>query len=182
MFDNIPALIASFIAMTFAVISYFLRQKKLFLLFQGSAIVFLTISCFFESDFYAVIAYVISLTRVVLFYVIEQKNKRPPEWLKLLFVGAVLISYLILDVIILHDCEWLDVLLITANILYIYAFAIRRMVFVRLFFLIPTAISVTYFVLANATIFIIVSYSFEFLASLFAVLLYSRKKRKIKNN
>ena len=180
MFDNIPALISSFIAMTFAVLSYFLKQKRLFLLSQGLAIIFLTVSSFFESNFYAVIAYVLSLTRVVLFYALEQKDKKPPEWLKLLFVGAVLLSYLVLNVIILRDCKWTDILLIFANILYIYAFAIRNMLFVRLFFLIPTALSITYFVLVESTIFIIISYSFEFIASGVAAVLYSRKNKKTK--
>ena len=180
MFDNIPALITSFIAMALAILSYFLKKKNLFLILQGSTIVFLSLTCLFQGEYFALISYVIAIARVISYYALEQKDKKPAEWLKALFCFMVILSYVIVNVIIIGRYGWLDILLIVANVLYTYAFAIRNMLLVRYMFLIPTLMSVVYFILSDFAIFVIISYSFEFVANACAIVLYAIKNKKLK--
>ena len=71
--NRILALIASFIAMAFVILSYFVKKKAYYLLFQLLCIVCLIISYFFSLQFFAMIGLAVGLFRTITFFVYEKK-------------------------------------------------------------------------------------------------------------
>lgn len=82
------ALIASFIAMAFVVMAYFVKKKAYYLLCQLLCIVFLVVSYFFTVQFFAMIGLAVGLLRTVTFFVYENKEKQAPHILVVYFLGV----------------------------------------------------------------------------------------------
>lgn len=177
--------IIGFVAMVFAMSSYFVKKKSIFLIAQAGAILSLAFSCLFIVQYYAVVSYVLGLIRVGVFYLYERKGKSAPNWLIATFVGLYMLFYVIVNIVILQTFNALDILLLIANVFFTVAFSIRNLTLVRYIFLFPLAISVVYYVLIpGGSLFVIISYSFELLANAVAILYNSKfvymyvKKRK----
>lgn len=81
MYNYTLSTIIGFVAMAFAITSYFLKNKSLFLIAQAGAILFLAVSCLFIEQYYAMISYAIGLLRVFTFYMYEKANKNPPYYI-----------------------------------------------------------------------------------------------------
>lgn len=180
MYSEPLSLIMSFIGMAFAVSSYFVRKKNVFLIMQGGAILFLALSCLFKLHYLPVISYALALIRVVVYYIFEKANKNVSFWLKTFFallnVGAYFAVNLASGVLF----NPIDLLLICANIFYAYVFGIRNIKIMRFVFMIPTALCIAYYLLTYAAIFVIISYSFELVANCTAICYF--KYREIKFN
>lgn len=169
MYNYTVSTIIGFIAMCFAIISYFLKNKSLFLMAQAGAIVFLGVSCMFIEEYYAMISYGINFARVLTFYILERKDRAPSIWLILFFMFLLIACFVILNVFILEQFKTTDIILMVANLLYSYAFAIRNLTLLRYVFLLPLSLSVIYYVLIHGTVFVIISYSFELCANVVAI-------------
>ncbi|MBR2340995.1 MAG: YgjV family protein [Clostridia bacterium] len=179
--------IAGLFAMALIVISYFTDKKTLYLILQASSIVFLILSYLFISEFFAMVGLSVGLGRALTFFVYENKNKPAPLWLSFLFSALTLLAYVIVNVVILKNYEIWDVLYLTALIFYAFTFRIRNLSVLRLVTIIPTGLSVVYGFGISATAFVIISYIFEFLANLFAIIKQNilpkyKSKYKIQNN
>ncbi len=175
MYNETVSTIIGFVAMLFAMSSYFVKKKSIFLVAQAGAILSLAFSCLFIEQFYAVASYTIGLTRVVVFYLFEKKDKRVPRWLIAFFVALYVVFYVIVNVIILETFNKVDVLLVIANVFFTVAFSIRNLSLLRYIFLIPLVICVIYFIiLPGGSIFVIISYTFELFANVFAIALNSK--------
>ena len=122
--SEILSLIASFIAMAFVICSYFVKKKN-FLLFQSLCIVFLIISYFFNLQFFAMVGLIIGLARALTYYYYESKNVDAPIYWSLIFCFLTLASYFIINIWILKDAKFIDVLYLIGLLLYIFIFRIR---------------------------------------------------------
>ena len=126
--DNpVLALIASFIAMSFAVSSYFVKHKSWYLAFQASCITFLIVSYFFTLQFFAMVGLAISLLRAIIFFVYEQQEKTAPLIISIVISIATVLAYFIVNWWILQTVQPLDILCLAACILYAFIFRIRNL-------------------------------------------------------
>ena len=166
------ALIASFFAMTFVVISYFVKRKERYLLFQFLCICFLIISYFFTAQFFARVGLVIGLGRTFTFFLYEKKGKNASILFSFLFSGLSLASYLVINLWILGEAQPLDILFLVGLIGYAFIFRIRNLKTVRFLMLIPTLLSVLFNILTAAALFATLSYTFELLANILSILKY----------
>ena len=98
------------IAMVFVAISYFLKRKEKYLLFQLIAIFCLSFSYLFIEKYFAMITFAISVIRMVVFLIYEKKDIAVPMWLKSLFAALVVGAYVVVNVIVLKDTSGLDVM------------------------------------------------------------------------
>ena len=171
--DNpILALIASFIAMSIVVSSYFVKKKSLYLIFQASCILFLMVSYFFTVQFFAVIGLAIGLARALIFFAYEKKDKVAPLWVALAISFITLLSYFIVNFGILKNTQPYDVLCLLALVLYAFIFRIRDLKKVRFLMLAPTILSLLFNTLTHAALFASLSYVFELTANVVSIFRY----------
>ena len=190
MYNETISTIIGFVAMLFAMSSYFVRKKSSFLIAQAGAILSLAFSCLFIVQYYAVASYFLALIRVGVFYLFERKEKKVPILMILLFVILYVVFYYIVNVVILNQFNRLDVVLLIANILLTVAFSIRNLILLRYIFLIPLIMILTYFCLmTDSSLFIKISYAFEIVASAVAIVINSKfiyrlteRKKERQNN
>ncbi len=175
---KILALITSFIAMALVATSYFVKKKELYLGFQFLGIIFLILSQFFSFEYFAAVGLVIALIRTFTFYLYEKKGKLAPIIWPIIFTILSLASYFIINLLILKTLKPLDILCLIALIFYAFIFRIRDLKIVRFSMLAPTSLSIFYYVLINAPIFTILSYSFELLANIVSIFKYHVLKPK----
>lgn len=158
------------VAMCMATLSYFQKSKTGYLLLQILNITALVLSYLFLEEFFAMVSYLVSFLRVAVFFLYEKRDKEVSLAIKLLFVGLAIVSYLIVNVIILQKAGWLDILCLVANVLYTFSFGIRNLKVMRYVLLAPNVLSVLYNALLPATLFVIVSFGFELTANVFSIL------------
>ena len=161
--------VSGLIAMIFIVSSYFLKNKKLYLLFQGIGIVFLILSYFFIAEFFAMIGLAIGLLRCLIYFLYEQNGKTAPLFFAVCISFMTLASYFIVNVGIQKTGKGEDILYLTALIGYAFTFRIQSLRLMRWLTLIPNALSIVYGFVISATPFVIVSYAFELGANALAI-------------
>lgn len=165
----------------FAVVaSYFLKKRWQFLVAQGSSILLFAISNLSLGLYYAAIASVVSLIRIVIYFILEKKDKSPTFAIKTFFACLVVISYLITNVIILKDYNPWDILLMCVNVSFVYIIGIRNMRTMRYCLLPPIALAFVYGRVVGVAPFNSVSQALEFFANLVAIIIYERANKKNK--
>ena len=171
--DNpILALIASFIAMSFVVSSYFVKKKSLYLIFQASCIFFLIVSYFFTAQFFAMIGLAIGLARALIFFAYEKNDKVAPLWVALAISFVTLASYFIINFGILKSAQPYDVLCLLSLVLYAFIFRVRDLKKVRFLMLAPTILSLLFNTLTHAALFASLTYVFELTANVVSIFRY----------
>ena len=176
--SNTFALIFSFFGMACSASSYLLKKKWQFLIAQGGSILFIAVSNLFLALYYACVSSVVSLVRVIVYYCLEKHDKEANFYVKSLFAGLVVLSYLITNVIILKNYMWQDIMLMAINCSFVYIVGIRNLKLLRYCILTPVALAVLYCVLMNAAIFTTCSYAIELVVNIVAIIIYSRKSEK----
>ena len=174
--EEIAAFVVSLFAMVLIASGYFFEKKSVYLFCQAAGIVGISLSYFFTKEFFAMIGLGIGLVRTLVFYGFEKRDKSAPIYLASIFASLSLLAYLIVNVGVLHSAKPVDLLCLAALILYAFIFRIRDMKKVRYWALIPTALSIAYNLLVQATVFVVLSYAFEFASCLVSIF-----KRKEKN-
>ena len=178
---NYPISLASgLIAMLFVFASYMVSKKTGFLITQTVAIIFLSLSYLFVEQYFAMIGMAFAAIRTVVYYLLERKNKAPSFVLKSLFAFLSVLSYFVVNIIILESARYLDLLFLIANIMYAYLFGIRDLNLLRYLFLIPTAMVSVYNVIAPASLFVIISYIFEFVVNVIGIIKANVKEKREK--
>lgn len=172
MWEDYAALAVSFVALGLVVASYFFKEKRLYLCFQALGIFGVAVSYLFTKEFFAMIGTGISCARTVTYFCYEQKDKKAPLWVTFLFLALAVASYFIVNFAILQTAKPYDLIYLTSLTLYGFIFRVRNMKFVRFAMLLPLALSVLYNCIASSTIFVILSYAFEFCASVVAIFKY----------
>ncbi len=170
MYNYTVSLIAGLVAMLFVFASYLVAKKSSFLISQTFAIILLSTSYLFVEQYFAMVGMAFATIRTIVYYVLEKKNKAPAFWLKSLFAFLAVLSYLVVNIIILQLTRYIDLLLLTANIMYAYLFGIRNLKLLRYLFLLPTAMVSIYNLIAPATLFVIISYIFEFTVNVIGII------------
>ena len=115
--NKILADIASYIAMTLVVFSYFTRKKERFLLFQSLCIVFLIVSYFFNLQFFAMVGLAVGLLRALVYFAYEKRGRLAPMYWPFLLSGLTLASYLVVNFAILETADPLDILCLVGLVL-----------------------------------------------------------------
>lgn len=178
---NYPlSLVASFIAMAFSFVSYFLKKKSLYLLFQILCIAFLAVSYFFTTQFFAMVGMTIGLIRTLVYFLYERKNRLAPLWIAFVISAASLISYIVLNLIILKTASFFDILLLIGVIGYAFTFRIRDLKTFRFWVLLPTIASILYNTLSGAAFFASLSYTLDLIADVVAIYKYHIRPQKKK--
>ena len=175
--------------MATAISSWFVRNKKLFLTVQSIAIILLALMNFFNAIFLPVFTYLIAFIRMIFYYSYEKSNKSVPFLIKSLFALLNVVAYFVLNAISGTLFNPVDLLIMTASVLYAYGFGIRNLQHLRLFFVPPTVMSIIYFALIPNSLFALISYSFELGANVVSFIMclnrekrFLRKKEKKKVN
>ena len=163
------AFIVSLVAMLVIASSYFFKKKEIYLICQGTGIVFLTLSYLLQKEYFAMIGLVIGLIRVVVYFLYERKDKVAPIFWAFLFSGLGIACYFIINLWILGTAKPLDIIYLVGLIGYAFIFRIRNLVLLRYLVTIPTVLSILYNVLIRAVPFVIISYAFELGANLVAI-------------
>ena len=166
------SLITSFIALTLIAVSYFVKKKELYLFYQLSGIVFLTLSYFFGLQFSAMVGLGISVIRSLTYFLCERKDKTAPLYFAFVFSLVTIASYFIVNIWILKKAELIDILLLVACCLYAFIFRIRDLKTVRFTMLVPTILSVFYNAFSGAALFVTLSYAFELTANVVSIFKY----------
>ena len=170
--NEIRALIVSFFAMSFVIVSYFVKKKEHYLLFQFLCIIFLILSYFFTAQFFAMVGLVIGMGRTVTFLLYERKGEKAPIFWAFLYASLSLAAYLTVNLWILGTAQPLDILFLIGLISYAFIFRIRSLKAVRFLMLVPTFLSVLFNILSEAAIFATLSYTFELLANVASIFKY----------
>ena len=172
MYNPILALIASFIAMSLIVVSYFVRKKERYLLFQMLGIIFLVISYFFTTQFFAMVGLGIAILRVLTYFLYERKQKTAPIYWAFVYSILTIAGYFVVNICILGTALYIDILLIIASCGYNFVFRIRSLKAVRFLSLIPTILSILYNTASGAAFFVSLSYIFELTADIVSIFRY----------
>lgn len=178
MYNYTLSLICGFFAMAFVVISYFVRKKELYLLFQSLCIVGLILSYFFNVQYFAMIGLGIGLIRALIFFAFEKRDKDAPIWIAYALSVATLASYYVVNFVVLKQAQAWDVLCMLALIMYAFIFRIRNLKVVRFSMLLPTTMNIVFNIATHAALFVTLSYAFELGANLVSIYKYHIRKEK----
>lgn len=182
MYNEELALITSFIAMAFVVISYFVKKKSMYLLFQLLCIVFLIIQYFFSELFFAMVGLSVGLLRTLTFFLYERKGKPAPILCSFILSAMTVASYFIVNFLILKNAQPLDVLCLIALVAYAFIFRIRNLKIVRFSMIAPTLLSILFNVLTSAAVFATLTYVFELGANVVSIFKYHVFKKSEHNS
>ncbi len=167
------ALVFSFFALCCAVSSYLFRIRTRYLLFQSLCIVGLILAYLFEENYFAMVGLVIGLARVLIYFWYEEKNAVAPFWVMLLICLSTVAAYCVVNLWVLKNAKPMDILNLAVLCMYAVIMRLRNMRLLRWLILIPTALAVLYNVLCDATVFTVISYSFELAANLYAIVKFN---------
>ena len=166
------ALIASFIAMAFVVASYFVKKKEYYLLCQLLCIAFLVVSYFFSVQFFAMVGLAVGFLRTITFFIYEKKGKKSPLYWSFVLAGLTILSYFIVNLVILKTAQPLDILCVLALVGYAFIFRIRNLKIVRYTMIFPTILSILFNLLTSAALFATLTYVFELSANVVSIFKY----------
>ena len=122
---NLP-LFMSTIALFLYSFSYFFNQKKKYLILQLSGNFFLSISYLLIGSYFTMVAVAIGIARGFICYLYEKKNRKVPlVWIVGLCLASIL-SYIIINIVILSQASTWDFLYLFASCMYVISFAIRH--------------------------------------------------------
>ena len=175
----------SFVMSTIALVlyscSYFFNSKRNYLIFQLSGNVFLSLSYMLIGSFFTMVAVIIGIARGLICYLYEKRDKRVPVfWIVSLCIASIL-SYIIINTVILSQASIWDFLYLFASCMYAITFAIRNLKVMRYMVLIPHASAVAYNLLIKAPISSAISYGIELVVTVVAIIKYEINKAKSKN-
>ena len=172
MYNPTLALIASFVAMSLIVLSYFMKKKALYLFYQMLGITFLVLSYFFTTQFFAMVGLAIAIFRVLTYYCYEKKEKRAPLYWAFVFSILSILAYFIVNLWILKIARLIDIVFLIATCFYAFIFRVRNLKTVRFWVLIPTTLSILYNTASGAALFASLSYVFELTADIISIFKY----------
>ena len=177
MITEIAAQAVSLIALVLIVCSYFVSKKN-YLLLQMLGMVGLLLSFLLKANFFAMVGMAISIIRALTFYLYEKNGRLAPIILSFFFSALTVASYFIVNVGIQGNAVPVDILYLISLICYAFTFRVRdRRLFLHVA-LIPTALGLVYTAVSFTTVFVLISYAFEFLANLVALIKFYIEEKK----
>ena len=175
MYNYTLSQIAGGVTLALMVLSYFFKSKSTYLFLQTMGLFSMFFSYLFGAEYFAMITLTVSLTRTLTFYLYEKKDKEAPMAFSHLFAFLTICAYLTVNLVILKTAKPVDILYLSAVVLYAYIFRIRNIRLVRYTVLLPHALAILYNLLLGDMLFVAMSYFFELLADVYAILRYNKK-------
>ena len=180
----------SFVMSTIALIlfssSYFFNSKRNYLILQLSGSSFLSVSYLFMGSYFAMLALVIGIARGVICYTYEKRDKKVPIYYIVGLCLASIVSYIVINTVILSQASVWDFLYLLASCMYAVIFAIRNLRVMRYVVLLPHASAVAYNLLIHAPISSAISYGIELGVTVVAIVRYEviriKSKKKLAKN
>ena len=171
---------AGMITLCLMVISYLVKSKTSYLLFQTLGLGCMFLSYLFGAEYFAMIALTVSFTRTLVFLIYEKKDKRAPVLLSFLFAFLTILSYIVVNLVILKTARPTDILYLMAQVMYAFVFRIRSIKLVRYTIIAPHSLAILYNLLLDGMLFVALSYSFELLANVYAIFKNKSTNKEIK--
>ena len=176
MFDF--SFVASTIALCLYSASYFFNSKKIYLILQLSGNVFLSLSYLLIGSYFTMVSVVLGIARGLICYVYEKKEKRVPAYVIAGLCFVTILSYVIINYVILSQASAWDVLYLIASCMYAITFAIRNIRAMRYTVLIPHSLAVIYNLLIKAPISSAISYGIELAVTVVAIIKFEIQRLK----
>lgn len=179
------SLIAGFLAMLFVGTSYFFTQKRKYLFFQATGIVFLILSYLFDGAYFAMIGLGVALMRTLVYFGYEQKKKITPVWVAVAFSLITVFAYFIVNWWILHAVKTIDLICVASLVGYALVLRISDLNKVRYLVLLPISLSIVYNAFSGTAVFVTISYSVELVMSVLAIFKYqifTKRKTEVTTN
>ena len=164
--------------------SYFFNNKRNYLLLQLTGNFFLSASYLLIGSYFTMVAVMLGIARGLICYVYEKKDKSVPIYWIIGLCLASILSYIIINTIILSTASVWDFLYLFAFCMYAVTFAMRNIRLMRFVVLIPHASAIAYNLLIHAPISSAISYGIELTVTVVAIIRYeiSAKKEKSIDN
>ncbi len=167
----------SAIALVLYSLSYFFNNKRNYLMLQLSGNVFLSFSYLLIGSYFTMVAVAIGIARDVLCYTYEKKNKKVPVYVVGALCAATILSYVIINHIVLSQASVWDVLYLFSSCMYSVTFAIRNIRVMRYTVCIPHTCAVAYNLLIKAPISSAISYGIELTVTVVAIIKFELQRR-----
>ena len=172
----------SFVLSTIALVlyscSYFFNSKKFYLIFQLSGNCFLSASYLFIGAYFTMIAVLLGIARGLICYIYEKKDKKVPIYFIIGLCLVTILSYVIINTVILSQASVWDFLYLFASCMYAVTFAIRNIRVMRYVVIIPHTSAIVYNLLINAPISSAISYTVELVVTVVAIVKFEVAKAK----
>ena len=173
--------VMSTIALALYSFSYFFNSKRNYLILQLIGNFFLSMSYLLIGSYFTMIAIIIGIARGLICYIYEKKDRKVPLYWIIGLCFASILSYIIINTVILSQASAWDVLYLFASCMYAVTFAIRNLRVMRYLVLLPHTSAVLYNLLIHAPISSAISYGIELIVTVVAIIKYEVTKGKNKN-
>ncbi len=161
--------------------SYFFNSKKGYLILQLIGNVFLSLSYLLIGAYFTMVSVAIGIGRGLICYTYEKRNKKVPVYVIAALCLATVLSYFIINFMILSESSVWDVLYLIASCGYAISFAIRNIKVMRYVVLIPHTSAIAYNLLVKAPISSAISYGIEFMVTLVAIVKFHIQEKHSEN-
>lgn len=168
--DNTLSFAMSTVALILYSCSYFFNDKRNYLILQVLGNIFLSISYLLMGAYFTMISVGIGIGRGLICYRYEKLDKRVPLFVILALCGATILTYVMINFVVLSTASPWDVLYLIASCMYAISFAIRNIKLMRYVVLIPHASAILYNLLVGAPISSAISYGIEFVITVVAII------------
>ena len=158
--------------------SYFFNNKRTYLILQLCGNVFLSVSYLLIGSYFTMVSVALGIARGLMCYVYEKKDKRVPVYMIVGLCTVTILSYVVINYVILTQSSPWDVVYLFASCMYAVTFAIRNIRVMRYTVLIPHVCAVAYNLLIHAPISSAVSYGIELAVTVVAIVKYDVLKKK----
>lgn len=172
------SLAMSTVALALYSFSYFFNHKRNYLILQLSGNVFLSFSYLLIGSYFTMVAVMIGIARGIICYTYERKNKKVPVYVIVGLCLVTILSYVIINYMVLSQASVWDFLYLFASCMYAVTFAIRNIRVMRYLVLIPHSFSVAYNLLIKAPISSAISYGIELAVTIAAIIKYEIQKHQ----
>lgn len=171
--------VMSTVALALYSCSYFFDNKRNYLILQVIGNIFLSLSYLLMGAYFTMISVGIGIGRGLICYRYEKLNKKVPFYVIFGLCFATILTYVVVNYIVLSTASPWDVLYLIASCMYAITFAIRNIKLMRYMVLIPHGSAVLYNLLVRAPISSAISYGIEFVITIVAIIKF-RIQEKIK--
>ena len=176
----------SFVMSTIALIlyslSYFFNSKRNYLILQLTGNLFLSVSYLLINSYFTMVAVLLGIARGLICYVYEKRDKEVPIYYVVGLCLVTILSYFIINTVILSQASSWDVLYLFSSCMYAITFAIRNLRVMRFVVLLPHSSAVAYNLLIKAPISSVISYAIELVVTVVAIVKFEvirwREKKK----
>lgn len=165
------------VAIAIVLTGYFVSTKKKQLVLSIIANIAIALSFLFLGTYTAFLGIIIATIRTIIFFVYELRFKQVPTWL----IGIIFLVLILNNALVIMETKQIfaiELLPMISLMLYTVGFRIRRLVYMRLFFIIPIILFLIYDIYIGAFTDIILKIS-EFTAIIITSSKFFIRKNKL---